>query len=235
MPGSMPAVNYNEAFAKELRRLNEQQKIAVATIEGPVLVIAGPGTGKTQIIATRIGQLLASEEAQAQPHNILCLTYTEAGAIAMRKRLLKIIGTDAHRITIETFHAFCNTVIQQNIEYFGRRELEPISELERSALMEELINELDPMHPLRRLKGDIYFEAGRLQHLFSTMKQEDWSVVQVTEASDRYIEDLPNRDEYIYKRNTKDKKKGDLKENDIAAEAEKMEGIKTGCTFVSGV
>ncbi|MBK6485059.1 MAG: ATP-dependent helicase [Chitinophagaceae bacterium] len=226
MPGSIAPVNFNEAFAKELSRLNEQQKIAVSTIEGPVLVIAGPGTGKTQIIATRIGQLLASEEAQAQPHNILCLTYTEAGAIAMRKRLLKIIGTDAHRITIETFHAFCNTVIQQNIEYFGRRELEPISELERSALMEEMLNELDPTHPLRRLKGDIYFEAGRLQHLFSTMKQEDWTVMQVAEAADRYIEDLPNRDEYIYKRNTKDKKKGDLKENDIAAEAEKMEVLK---------
>ena len=132
MPGSIAPVNFNEAFAKELSRLNEQQKIAVSTIEGPVLVIAGPGTGKTQIIATRIGQLLASEEAQAQPHNILCLTYTEAGAIAMRKRLLKIIGTDAHRITIETFHAFCNTVIQQNIEYFGRRELEPITGSARS-------------------------------------------------------------------------------------------------------
>lgn len=226
MSGLTSAVNYNEAFVKELSRLNEQQKIAVSTIEGPVLVIAGPGTGKTQIIATRIGQLLASEEAQAQPHNILCLTYTEAGAIAMRKRLLKIIGTDAHRITIETFHAFCNTVIQQNIENFGRRELEPISELERSALLEELLNELDPMHPLRRLKGDIYFEAGRLQHLFSTMKQEDWSVARIIDAADRYIEDLPNREDYIYKRNTKDKKKGDLKENDIAAEAEKMELLK---------
>ncbi|MEO6167248.1 MAG: ATP-dependent DNA helicase [Chitinophagales bacterium] len=227
MPEKILAINYNEAFANELNRLNENQRLAVTAIEGPVLVIAGPGTGKTQIIATRIGYMLATPEAQVQPHNILCLTYTEAGAIAMRKRLLKIIGTDAHRITIETFHAFCNTVIQQNIEYFGRRNLEPLSDLERFSLLEEMINELDPSHPLRRLKGEVYFEAGRLQHLFSTMKQEDWSPELICEQADRYIADLPNRDEYIYKRNTKDKKKGDIKENDIAAEKEKMELLKS--------
>ncbi|HUM46807.1 MAG TPA: UvrD-helicase domain-containing protein, partial [Chitinophagales bacterium] len=227
MPEKTLLLNYNEVFARELSRLNENQLLAVTTIEGPVLVIAGPGTGKTQIIATRIGYMLATAEAQVQPHNILCLTYTEAGAIAMRKRLLKIIGTDAHRITIETFHAFCNTVIQQNIEYFGRRNLEPLSELERFAVLEEMINELDPSHPLRRLKGEVYFEAGRLQHLFSTMKQEDWSPELICEQADRYVADLPLRDEYIYKRNTRDKKKGDIKENDIAAEKEKMELLKS--------
>ncbi|MGB3076682.1 MAG: ATP-dependent helicase, partial [Chitinophagales bacterium] len=227
MPESNTTVNYTAAFTKEMQRLNENQRLAVATIEGPVLVIAGPGTGKTQIIATRIGHMLATTEAQIQPHNILCLTYTEAGAIAMRKRLLKIIGTDAHRITIETFHAFCNTVIQQNIEYFGRRDLELLSDLERFALLEEIINELEPAHPLRRLKGAVYFEAGRLQQLFNTMKQEVWTVEHLSEQADLYIKDLPNRDEYIYKRNTKDKKKGDLKENDIAAEKEKMELLKS--------
>ena len=220
-------INYQEAFNAELQRLNKNQRLAVASIEGPVLVIAGPGTGKTQIIATRIGQMLATPDAQIQPHNILCLTYTEAGAIAMRKRLLKIIGTDAHRITIETFHAFCNAVIQENIEYFGRRDLEPLSELERFTVMEEIINELEPAHPLRRLKGEVYFEAGRLEHLFSTMKQEDWSLEHLTEAADRYITEIPAREEFIYKRNTKDKKKGELKDNDIAAETEKMELLKS--------
>lgn len=220
-------IHYHEVFEKEWQRLNENQKLAVATIEGPVLVIAGPGTGKTQIIATRIGQMLASTDAQIQPHNILCLTYTEAGTIAMRKRLLKIIGTDAHRITIETFHAFCNTVIQQNIEYFGRRNLEPVSELERFAVLEEMINELEPLHPLRRLKGEVFYEAGRLQNLFNTMKQEDWSVELIEAEADVYLKGLPLREEYIYKRNTKDKKKGDIKENDIAIEKEKMELLKS--------
>jgi DNA helicase-2/ATP-dependent DNA helicase PcrA len=222
----MSKVDYNERFIRELEKLNDQQRKAVETIEGPVLVIAGPGTGKTQIIAVRIGYILSTGDAQAQPQNILCLTYTDAGAVAMRKRLLDIIGTAAHRITIETFHAFCNTVIQQNIEYFGKRELEPLSDLERYAILESIINELPPTHPLKRLKGEIYFEAQRLEKLFSMMKQEDWSAEEICIEADRYIEDLPNREEFIYKRNTKDKKKGDLKENDIAAATEKMEQLK---------
>ena len=84
-------VNYNEKFFAALDKLNEAQRRAVETTEGPVLVIAGPGTGKTQIIAARIGHILSSKLTQAQPQNILCLTYTDAGAIAMRKRLLDFI------------------------------------------------------------------------------------------------------------------------------------------------
>jgi DNA helicase-2/ATP-dependent DNA helicase PcrA len=63
-------------FAEEFARLNDKQKLAVTTIEGPVMVIAGPGTGKTQILASRIGKILL--DTDALPENILCLTYTDA-------------------------------------------------------------------------------------------------------------------------------------------------------------
>jgi DNA helicase-2/ATP-dependent DNA helicase PcrA len=76
-----------QKFQEEYERLNEQQKLAVDRIEGPVMVIAGPGTGKTQILASRIGKILL--DTDALPQNILCLTYTDAGVVAMRKRLLK--------------------------------------------------------------------------------------------------------------------------------------------------
>src|SRR3984885_2468028 len=99
-------------FREEYQKLNEQQKIAVDTTEGPVMVIAGPGTGKTQILAARIGKILL--EGLAGPDNILCLTYTDAGAIAMRRRLQQFIGAAAYRVHIYTFHAFCNDVIQDN-------------------------------------------------------------------------------------------------------------------------
>src|SRR5687768_18330256 len=100
----------HQKFTEEYKRLNQQQKLAVDTIEGPVMVIAGPGTGKTQILASRIGKILL--ETHARPDNILCLTYTEAGVVAMRKRLLDFNGPDAYRVNIYTFHAFCNDVIQ---------------------------------------------------------------------------------------------------------------------------
>ena len=102
-----------ETYDLEYLKLNEQQRLAVDTIEGPVMVIAGPGTGKTQILASRIGKILL--ETDASPENILCLTYTDAGVVAMRKRLLQFIGPDAYKVNIYTFHAFCNDVIQDNL------------------------------------------------------------------------------------------------------------------------
>src|SRR6188508_2975863 len=119
-------------FREEYEKLNEQQRKAVDAIEGPVMVIAGPGTGKTQILASRIGRILL--ETDASPENILCLTYTDAGVVAMRKRLLQFIGPDAYKVSIYTFHAFCNDVIQENLSLFEKTALDPISELERIEL-----------------------------------------------------------------------------------------------------
>jgi DNA helicase-2/ATP-dependent DNA helicase PcrA len=73
-----------EQFQKYYNNLNPEQKAAVDAIEGPVMTIAGAGTGKTQILAVRIAKILL--ETQIDPYNILCLTFTEAGVTAMRKR-----------------------------------------------------------------------------------------------------------------------------------------------------
>ncbi|MEJ0083067.1 MAG: UvrD-helicase domain-containing protein [Puia sp.] len=97
-------MNQKETFSKYYNDLNPEQKLAVDTIDGPVLVIAGPGTGKTQILGARIGKILL--ETDTDPGNILCLTYTDAGAIAMRRRLLSFIGPAAYKVNIYTFHAF---------------------------------------------------------------------------------------------------------------------------------
>src|ERR1700727_1669229 len=99
-------------FTEEYQKLNAQQRQAVDTIDGPVMVIAGPGTGKTQILAARIGKILL--DTDALPQNILCLTYTDAGTVAMRRRLLSFIGPDAYKVHIHTFHSFCNDIIQEN-------------------------------------------------------------------------------------------------------------------------
>ena len=95
------SANHKKSFTEAYASLNENQRKAVDTIEGPVLVVAGPGTGKTQILAVRIGKILM--ETDTLPDNILCLTYTDAGTIAMRKRLLDFIGPDAYRVHIYTF------------------------------------------------------------------------------------------------------------------------------------
>jgi len=92
------------AFQDILEMLNPKQRIAVDTIEGPVMVIAGPGSGKTQLLAARIGNILTTTDTNAE--NILCLTFTDAAAVEMRDRLKRLIGPVAHKIHIFTFHSF---------------------------------------------------------------------------------------------------------------------------------
>jgi len=177
-----------QKFSEEYDRLNERQKQAVDKIFGPVMVIAGPGTGKTQILSVRIGKILL--ETDYLPSNILCLTYTDAGVLAMRKRLLNMIGPDAYSVHIHSFHSFCNMVIQQNMHLFHKKELQPINELEQVQCLMELIDGFDNNHPLKRYKTDAYFEAGYLKDLFSNMKREGWTADYLVKKIEEYIEDI---------------------------------------------
>ncbi len=214
----------NDQFRETYQKLNPRQRIAVDTIEGPVMVIAGPGTGKTQILAARIGKILI--ETDALPENILCLTYTDAGAIAMRRRLQQFIGPDAYKVNIYTFHAFCNDVIQDNLSLFEKTSLDAISELERIQLFKNLIDNFPKNHPLKRYRGDVYYEVNNLGNLFSTMKREGWSPAMLNSKIDEYLHDLPLNDEYIYKKKHKQFNAGDLKQEKLEEEKEKMEKLR---------
>lgn len=215
---------YNKTFRKELARLNPAQRQAVDNIEGPVLVVAGPGTGKTHILTARIGRILL--ETDALPHNILCLTFTDAGVHAMRERLLEFIGPEAHRVHIYTFHSFCNNIIQENLELFGRNDLEPLGDLERVELMRRILEDLDINHPLKQGRADIYFYENHLYDLFQMMKSEAWSVEYVSEQIDAFLEDLPNRKEFVYQVNRGKNQKGDLKEVQVDDAIQKMEKLR---------
>ena len=212
-------------FNEEYIKLNDQQRKAVDTIDGPVMVIAGPGTGKTQILAARIGKILL--ETDTLPENILCLTYTDAGAIAMRRRLQHFIGADAYKVNIYTFHAFCNDVIQDNLSLFEKNSLDAISELESIQLFKKLIDDFPKNHALKRYRGDVYFEIKNLRGLFSNMKREGWTKEQINTAIESYLADLPNRDEFIYKKKYKDFNAGDLKKDKHEEELERMNKLRS--------
>ncbi len=210
-------------FKTEYENLNPEQKEAVDSIEGPVMVIAGPGTGKTQILAIRIGKILL--DTDTQPENILCLTYTDSGAVAMRKRLLKMIGPDAYKVNIHTYHSFCNQVIQDNLGIFEKSSLEAISDLEAISLLRKLIDSFKKGNPLKRYRGDIYYEAKNLRHLFSSIKREGWDKKAMLDAIEEYIKDLPFNDDFRYRVNGRGHKVGDLKEAEIEKETESMKRL----------
>jgi DNA helicase-2/ATP-dependent DNA helicase PcrA len=216
---------YNERFGAELARLNAAQRAAVDQLEGPVLVIAGPGTGKTHILAARIGRILLETDAQA--HNILCLTFTDAGVRAMRRRLLSLIGPEAHRVHIFTFHSFCNKVIQENLEYFGQYELEPISTLENIDILHHMLAELPPEHPL--IVGRMatpFFYTQHLADLFARMKKEDWSPDYIYRKVDEYLAELPGRKAFTYQRSGQNYSAGSLKTAQLELEQARMARLR---------
>jgi len=220
----MNPLHSNPQFEQAYQTLNTAQRLAVDTIENAVMVNAGPGTGKTQILALRIAHILA--QTDSDPANILCLTYTENGAMEMRSRLLKIIGSSAYKIPIHTFHSFCNEVIQDNISYFGKIDLEPISDIETIELFEKLIDSIEAGNILKRFSGDVYFDKSRLQNLYSLMKKEAWTVDYLDERINAYVQELPTKEGFFYKKKYKDAAAGDPKLGAIKTETEKMEVLR---------
>lgn len=207
-------------LSQRIANLNPQQQKAVQTTEGPVMVIAGPGTGKTETLGARIASILEKQN-DISPSNILCLTYTTAGVVAMRKRLLQFIGPSAHQVQIHTFHSFCNSVIQENSEVFNIKNAENISELEQHEIAEEIIDGLSEHHALFKKSG--YFWVKDLLSLFQTIKSEGWSMEYINQSVQDYIKNLYHDEKYIYKKSGKWGKAGDIKQKEIDEEIEKMQ------------
>ncbi len=182
-----------QAFEDAYKKLNPAQRQAVDAIDGPVVVAAGPGTGKTQILALRIANILLKTDTP--PSAILALTFTESGVSSMRERLVKIIGTPAYKVAINTFHGFCNDIIKRYPEYFPRIiGAESITEVEQIKLLEEVIESLS----LAELKpfGDKFYYLRPALAAINTLKREAFdpdafaSLIEQELADFAIIEDL---------------------------------------------
>jgi DNA helicase II / ATP-dependent DNA helicase PcrA len=219
----------NELFTKAYDQLNQQQKEAVDEIYGPVMVIAGPGTGKTQLLAVRVCNILDKVDADAS--NILCLTYTDAGVTAMRERLTRFMGSDAYKVGVYTYHSFCNQIIRENPEYFtDYRDLSNADDLEITEILVELMDNLPKNHPNKRLSGEMYFDKNKWQSLFDTMKKEGWSPEMILQKIEEYKE--ISREELIYKINTKNGKKGELNVAEYDKRIEKLTFVTHGVEYL---
>lgn len=203
--------------------LNASQEQAARHIEGPLLVIAGPGTGKTTLLSHRILHIL--QHTDTLPEQILCMTFTDAGTIAMRQKLEQSMGSDSYRVHIFTFHAFCNDLIQRYSDYIGHPELKPVSDLEQREMGRKLIDSFPMHHALRRNRGMLYYDLQHLIKLYDWMKKEDKSPEDLETLVHSYLQDLPNRDEFCYQKNYKEFKKGDPKPDKIKAETQAMEKL----------
>ncbi|MEO0264716.1 MAG: UvrD-helicase domain-containing protein, partial [candidate division WOR-3 bacterium] len=100
-----------------LENLNEQQRQAVTIPGGPVLVIAGAGSGKTRVLTHRVAYLIGHKKVP--PHRIFVATFTNKAADEMKERIRHLIGEDIKDLWIGTFHSLCARILRQEIERLG--------------------------------------------------------------------------------------------------------------------
>lgn len=152
-------VRYTEhmtAFDASYKTLNTEQKMAVDTVEGPVLVIAGPGTGKTHILTLRVANIL--KETQATPGSILVLTFTESAARTVRKRLIPLIGEEAaYKVAVNTFHSFAGEILSEYRDHFPEWSSKRLAgDVETTLLWREVLENED-VHYLRTAKSPFHY------------------------------------------------------------------------------
>ena len=173
------------AYESAYQKLNPTQKLAVDSIEGPVLVLAGPGTGKTQVLTVRIANIL--KETDTDPSSILALTYTDAAAREMKERLIGLIGQDGYYVKIGTFHALCNEIISDNPDRFARPAgMQNVTELERVNIINDILEKntfelLKPVNAPQMYTKDIIGAISILKREGITLKKFAELVTTVTE------------------------------------------------------
>ena len=126
-----------------LAGLNAQQQKAVQAINGPVLVLAGPGSGKTRVLTHRVAHLIG--DVGVKPWNILAVTFTNKAAREMRERLGALLGENrAHDVMMGTFHSICARWLRRDIEHLGRdRDFVVYDSDDQQRVMRQILKDLD--------------------------------------------------------------------------------------------
>lgn len=166
------AVQSSPAFDSAYAALNSEQKRTVDAIEGPVFVIAGPGTGKTQVLTLRIANILRTTDTP--PDGILALTFTDSAVRTLRERLVGLIGERGYKVRIHTFHSFAQYVVNTYPDYFPRIiGSEIATDAERAEMLEKALLSTPVTH-LRPLGDSLYYHS-HVSRAISILKKENTS------------------------------------------------------------
>lgn len=157
-------------YEKRYQKLNNAQKLAVDNIDGPIIIVAGPGTGKTELLSMRTANIL--QKTDTLPENILCLTFTDSGANAMRERLTQIIGKEAYKVAIHTFHSFGSEIINRFGKFFyNEAHFKSADELNVFEIINQILKELNYDNPLANTLDDNYIYLNDIKKSISDLKK----------------------------------------------------------------
>ena len=195
----------DKKFEAEYQKLNKAQKEAVDALDGPVMVVAGPGTGKTQILALRIANILKKTDTEA--NGILCLTFTNSGVTAMRERLNEYIGKEGENVTVSTFHSFALNLIEKHYELLNFLKIPELLNDDKAVfLIDEILHANDWEYIRPRVNPAMYFSD--LKQLISILKRERITAQEFLSFVEEEIDSLKNSKESISSRG---ENKGQLK------------------------
>lgn len=215
-----------KAFDEAYKTLNPAQREAVETIDGPVMVVAGPGTGKTQVLALRIAHILIQTDIGAS--GVLCLTFTNSGVQAMRERLKKYIGQASSEVQVATFHSFAQKIIEKNFQILDLDTMPVILDEQASVLLfDEILHNNEWEHLRPRNNPSQYFHD--LKSLISLLKRESISASGFGVSIDKEIEIIKNDPSSISSRG---ESKGQLKK-EVEKKIESLKRSKEAVTFYS--
>lgn len=125
-----------------LEGLNEEQRAAVKHTEGPLLIMAGAGSGKTRVLTHRIAYLI--EEKAVPPKNILAITFTNKAAREMKERVQQLVGSDSEEMLVSTFHSMCVRILRRDIDRIGySRNFTIIDSSDQQSLMKQILKDLN--------------------------------------------------------------------------------------------
>jgi len=181
------------ATVNALDSLNPAQREAVLATDGPLLILAGAGSGKTRVITVRIAHLIA--EGHAAPDEILAVTFTNKAAEEMRQRVANLVGDDARRIWLSTFHGFCARLLRREAPAIGLpRDFVIYDSSDQLAVVKQALRALDidekmlqPRAVLSRIS-----QAKNRMETPDTLRSTGWSLrdQQVSRVYDAYLRSL---------------------------------------------
>ncbi len=177
MPSFSPTENL-------LDNLSERQQEAVTHAEGPLLIVAGPGSGKTRVMAHRVAYLV--KENGVPPWKILAVTFTNKAARELRDRCERLVGSGSSELQVRTFHGFCARVLRSDGEHLGLKpEFTIYDDDDQSRLVRRILNDLD-IDPKQ-------FPPRALLNVVSDAKNKMWTPNQFQERAETYREEVAAR------------------------------------------
>src|SRR3989338_2784319 len=192
-------------FETEYKKLNKEQKDAVDTLSGPVVVVAGRGTGKTQVLALRIANILTKTDIK--PDGVLCLTFTKSAVGEMTKRLVRYIGEDGEKVNVSTFHSFGMKIIEKYFSVLGMPSMPKLlEETDVAVFFHEILEGNDWKYLRPRGEATRYYKD--LRTLMSLLAREQIGKEDFLSEVESEIKSLTESEESM---STRGESKGKLK------------------------